>query len=1417
MVQFVQIQSIVNPNPPLDPYLVDCCLLSVHVTFIMKAVRNTDSSRVVATGNATAKRVFKRRINPLSPPTSLELRGVRVHFPFKPYPCQETYMQTVLDALLRSENALLESPTGTGKTLCLLCATLAWQRQQAHMLRQASELNATSATTATTSGPSLCSQPPPEENASSSSSSLLRPPDDNTNSHIPPRAPVIIYASRTHSQLSQVVRELRTTRYRPAHAVLGSREQTCVHPKVQKPGATASDINHDCNKLGKERKCRFRNNLEGFTAPSNEEGCGGSTHNNNNHTQPVMDMEDLVAMGKSHAVCPFYYTRAQVENAELVLVPYNYLFDKDARETTLADIPWNNAVVIFDEAHNLESFASESASFDLSNIDVAGCVTEVTKAMNYVQAMPDVQGNLKLDNLIKLKAIFLKLEQFILNLGHQTAYNGEYMFDIFQQGCGINHANHEIFIDEVRKVNDLIMDLRGGGASRGSPRLEHFVQCLKRVFGYALESRCLAKAAFYRVHVSPPPSAIPNGSMTGRTVSYWCFAPALAMEELANLNVRSIIVTSGTLSPLPSYSMELGLNFPHTLENPHIISTHQIHVRVIGKGVSGKLLNSSYERRKDKDYYAELGNTLVSLAKVTPAGMLIFFPSYSVMESCVEEWGGPGTSRSIFAAKNNFFAKKRKPTSKTQYSFPFAPVHFATDQSGRTTPWQRLMSTKSVVVEPKSSADLQEALSEFRKFLRLPKSPGCILMGVCRGKISEGIDFANEESRAVVITGLPFPPSHDAKVKMKRDFLDGARSRSKTKASDDAGFQQNTSKLAASDRLSGHEWYTQQAHRAVNQAIGRVIRNQADYGAVLLLDSRFDQPQNQAGLSKWLRPHFRKDEGFGTAFRSLADFYKTAKSYAKAKEEENKKAAEAAILVYEDDGVLVKEDELPSKVALIRRSTNVNLGTTAEVDDTSAYVAPNDVVARIDVNDLLRRQGYSDKKPAPIITSKTPSLVTNDAVFGSKPMRVGKENSSNLAVLFMEKIKEKLSPSDQSTIRKAIVAMKGAGDKGDIQTYIKSASAIIDLVNRCEIFEAQTNTTDTSMLFLFFGLLPKQYRKQVEIMSFMLVFDGSSLGALFKENLEESEQTFFRSSMGSLLQSLWCRTSDVPLPIEVYLRESRFVLEKMYSATVTSSSSILAAYLKLIPESFRIPTRAWAAEKVASSNIQRLKDADRKRVGEESVKRARFQNAAMIKVESLLAFRPGTKNPTGAVGVPLELVPTKATQLKRKLDEPFAVPRVKQTANPYAKKKSEMNFASTDPQKPTKMKAVASTNPQKPAPVRELSVAGYIKNVEAEIYVEPSFGQIAKNIKTNAPRDLTCPVCQNACKEPFLAECGHMACLSCWLGWLNRSKSCMTCRVKTTKDSLARVVYEGKAGSGAPPTLSQLLVEDDCDDELEIC
>ena len=113
-------------------------------------------------------------------------------------------------------------------------------------------------------------------------------------------------------------------------------------------------------------------------------------------------------------------------------------------------------------------------------------------------------------------------------------------------------------------------------------------------------------------------------------------------------------------------------------------------------------------------------------------------------------------------------------------------------------------------------------------------------------------------ARAVVVTGLPFAPYHDPKVKLKREFLDAARASSRSRPSLDGGFGNGKMPAVkveappASNTLSGAEWYNQQAHRAVNQAIGRVIRHRHDYGAILLLDHRFAEVRNKDGLSKWL-------------------------------------------------------------------------------------------------------------------------------------------------------------------------------------------------------------------------------------------------------------------------------------------------------------------------------------------------------------------------------------------------------------------------------------------------------------------------------------------------------------------------------------------------------------------------------------
>ena len=59
---------------------------------------------------------------------NIEELKCEILFPLSPYTVQETFVKSMTNAILNKQNALLESPTGTGKTLCLLTSALAAQR-----------------------------------------------------------------------------------------------------------------------------------------------------------------------------------------------------------------------------------------------------------------------------------------------------------------------------------------------------------------------------------------------------------------------------------------------------------------------------------------------------------------------------------------------------------------------------------------------------------------------------------------------------------------------------------------------------------------------------------------------------------------------------------------------------------------------------------------------------------------------------------------------------------------------------------------------------------------------------------------------------------------------------------------------------------------------------------------------------------------------------------------------------------------------------------------------------------------------------------------------------------------------------------------------------------------------------------------
>lgn len=120
---------------------------------------------------------------------------------------------------------------------------------------------------------------------------------------------------------------------------------------------------------------------------------------------------------------------------------------------------------------------------------------------------------------------------------------------------------------------------------------------------------------------------------------------------LLNQNVHCIILTSGTLAPLGPLISELELDVKVRIENPHIVQGDQVCVKVLSKGPDGEKLSCSFQNRSNAKYLTSLGHSISNLIRFIPDGVLIFFPSYSIMYNCQQSWQHSGLWNTINAAK----------------------------------------------------------------------------------------------------------------------------------------------------------------------------------------------------------------------------------------------------------------------------------------------------------------------------------------------------------------------------------------------------------------------------------------------------------------------------------------------------------------------------------------------------------------------------------------------------------------------------------------------------------------------------------------------------------------------------------------------------------------------------------------------
>jgi chromosome transmission fidelity protein 1 len=207
-----------------------------------------------------------------------------------------------------------------------------------------------------------------------------------------------------------------------------------------------------------------------------------------------------------------------------------------------------------------------------------------------------------------------------------------------------------------------------------------------------------------------------------------------------------------------------------------------------------------------------LGQAILGMAQHIPDGVVVFFPSYAYLDTCIATW-------------------KRVTAPLSKCSF-----------------WDRFIQTKPVFLEQRSDqkfanatsvskeAIVDSVLSSYSVAIASGNGHGALLFAVIGGTLSEGINFSDALGRGVIVVGLPFPNPYSAEWKAKMQYIS-----SKETARGGDG------KAAARD------FYENTCMRAVNQCVGRAIRHKGDYAAIMMLDKRYGSERIQNKLPKWIR------------------------------------------------------------------------------------------------------------------------------------------------------------------------------------------------------------------------------------------------------------------------------------------------------------------------------------------------------------------------------------------------------------------------------------------------------------------------------------------------------------------------------------------------------------------------------------
>jgi hypothetical protein len=431
---------------------------------------------------------------------------------------------------------------------------------------------------------------------------------------------------------------------------------------------------------------------------------------------------------------------------------------------------------------------------------------------------------------------------------------------------------------------------------------------------------------------------------------FWCLNPAVAFSEMS-CSTRCVIVSSGTLSPLNTFSSELGTKFPVHLEASHVIRPEQVWIGSLGAGPNGLKMDGRFKASETFDYQDEVGQIVLQVCRIIPFGVLCFVPSYSHLDKFSMRWQ-------------------------------------------RTGLMEQLLKFKCVLKEPRGSdkADFETVLQDFYEYIAKAgenDSRGALLIAVCRGKVSEGLDFADNNARAVITIGIPYPNIRDVQVDEKKAY--------------------NDRYAAERGLMRGAQWYETQAYRALNQALGRCLRHKHDWGALLMVDARFGQSDKYTrGLSKWIRQQIQHFSQCDMALESIKQFVNDRLSDSFTDDCNMSTAADTSTMLAMSPMKSAATHQLP-----LQDSEMVTNQDT--VVSSSIFVSESNMHGTIKPADCVDMASAANCSDGSLAISSPVQAVSHTASVFSDLIAVGKVKSERTPLLFSSPGSEEQSNFDNPT------------------------------------------------------------------------------------------------------------------------------------------------------------------------------------------------------------------------------------------------------------------------------------------------------------------------------------------------------------------------------------------------------------------